>query len=97
MPHPNYANAWADYKRRRLAGWLVPLALLLASWGIHSFSASAPLALFVAAVVAWLGLQKWYESWPCPRCGKCFTEPGKAHIACANCGLDKATIPSGLQ
>ena len=88
----NYAEAWADFKRRRLIAWLVPAALLLASWGIKSISSQAPLAFFAAAVVAWLALQNWYERWPCPRCGKRFNEPGKANAACASCGLDKATI-----
>jgi hypothetical protein len=88
----NYAAAWADYKRRRLAGYLIPAILLLASWAIKPYSSQAPLALFVAAVIAWLGLQNWYERWPCPRCGKRFHEPGKVNKACANCGLDKATI-----
>jgi hypothetical protein len=92
MAARNYAEAWADYKRRRLAGWLIPAALLLASWGIKSFSSQAPLALFIAAVISWLALQNWYERWPCPRCGKRFHEPGKVNTACASCGLDRATI-----
>jgi ribosomal protein L37E len=92
MADQNYAHAWADYKRRRLVGWLVPAVLLLGSWAIKTYSSQAPLALFVAAVVAWLGLQNWYERFPCPRCGKRFTEPGKVSEACSNCGLGKATM-----
>lgn len=92
MPGNNYAAAWADYKRRRLYAYLIPAVLLLASWGIKSFSTQAPIALFIAAVIAWLGLQNWYERWPCPRCGKRFHEPGKVNDRCSNCGLDKATI-----
>ena len=92
MADKTYAAAWADYKRRRLLGYLVPAILLLASWAIKSYSSQAPLALFAAAVVAWLGLQNWYERWPCPRCGKRFHEPGKVNEICSSCGLDKATI-----
>jgi hypothetical protein len=88
----NYAAAWADYKRRRLFGYLIPALLLLASWAIKSYSPQAPIALFAVAVIAWLGLQNWYERWPCPRCGKRFNEPGKVNDHCAGCGLDKATI-----
>ncbi len=92
MADQNYAAAWADYKRRRLAGWLIPAALLLASWGINSFSSQAPLAFFAAAVIAWLGLQNWYERFPCPRCGKRFAAPGKVNDTCSNCGLPRATM-----
>ena len=92
MEEKNYASAWSDYKRRRLLAYLVPVILLLGSWAIKSYSAQAPLALFAAAVIAWLSLQNWYERWPCPRCGKRFNQPGKVNEQCANCGLDKATI-----
>ncbi len=95
MTGQDYTRAWADYKRRRLAGWLLPLALLLGSWGIRNVSDNAPLVLFVLAFVAWFALQAWYERWPCPRCGKRFTEPGKAHTSCTGCGLEKAAVAAG--
>ncbi len=90
MAEPDYARAWADYKRRRYISWFIPLGLLLLSWAMtKSESHELPLALFVTAVIAWLGLQNWYERWPCPRCGKRFNEPGKVNASCASCGLDK--------
>jgi len=88
----DYAAAWADYKKRRLIAYLVPAVLLLLSWWIRDYSHVAPIALFATAVIAWLGLQNWYERWPCPRCGKRFHEPGKVNQTCASCGLDKATM-----
>jgi len=91
-PAQKYAAAWADYKRRRLIAYLVPAALLVTSWPIRNYSKTAPIVLFAASIVAWWVLQGWYERWPCPRCGKRFTKPGKIHTICINCGLDKATM-----
>jgi hypothetical protein len=90
LADPDYARAWANYKRRRLIAWLVPPALLLLSWGATNMGMTqVPIALFITGVLAWLGLQNWYERWPCPRCGKRFNEPGKVNASCASCGLDK--------
>ena len=67
--------------------WLVPGLLLLASFGVKSYSSNAPLFLFVAAVVAYLVLQRRYERWKCPRCGEPFQRSGVVSGECAGCGL----------
>jgi len=85
----NYSAAWTDLRRRRLIAWLTPAALLLASWISGNFSRVVPIVCFVVAIVVWFPLQRWYERWPCPRCGERFTQPGSVHSACVSCGLER--------
>ncbi len=74
--------------------WLVPGLLLLASFAVKSYSANAPLFLFVAAGVAYFVFQARYERWRCPRCGERFQRAGRLAPECVACGLPKW---SGLQ
>jgi hypothetical protein len=101
VSHQTYESRWADYRRRRRILWMVPTTLLLLSWGIRSFSANVPLALFISAIAAYLVLLNWSERWPCPRCGERFHAKNGTGAECAHCGLPKWTPSSspgpGLQ
>jgi len=86
---PGYDQAWADYRRQRRAVWMWPGILLLISFAVKSLVPNAPLILFVAAVIAYMLLQRRYERWKCPRCGERFQRDGRVTAECAGCGLPK--------
>ena len=91
MNESPYAQAWADYRKRRKITWLVPAAVLLVSLEADKLSPQAPLVLFVSSFVLYFALNRWYEAWRCPQCGRRFVESRNAAggAECAGCGLAK--------
>jgi hypothetical protein len=84
-----HASVWSEYKWRRTLTWAIPLMLFVVAFTLGiSYVVTW---LFVAPIVAFAVLQMlWFQCWPCPRCGKPFTQP-KRDITyskqCRHCGL----------
>src|SRR5580698_3118595 len=80
-----YPAAWAEYRRRWLAAWAIPLTIVApcilgGRWRI----------LVVVAVIAYVPLYVRFVHWPCPRCGLQFTMPDRVlrrAKKCMYCGL----------
>jgi hypothetical protein len=80
---------WDEFRRRRRLLWLVPIGILLLSWGSKNFSSVAPVVLFALAIVAYVVLLSWSERCLCPHCGKRFQAPGSDGEQCSACGVRK--------
>src|SRR6202035_1551195 len=63
---PEYANAWASYRRRRL----VVFCLFFAAMLELRFAFFDPGLLFALSFVAYFFIAVWLANWKCPRCGQ---------------------------
>jgi hypothetical protein len=104
-PHPNYAAAWRDYRKRRLIFWAatfgyVPgVVILIAGVGLPiSAVTGIKLDYFVYSIAGgWLlaiVMASWREaSFKCPRCGNRFFSTWWHRIGyvrqCVHCGLPR--------
>jgi endogenous inhibitor of DNA gyrase (YacG/DUF329 family) len=89
---PEYPRAWAEYTRRWLAAWVLPLLLVICYVGSERVTGRHPwTGLLIAAFVTYLILYLRFVQWPCPRCGKRVTMPEAHRIVrakkCPYCGL----------
>ena len=87
-----YPHAWAEYTRRWLAAWVVPLFLVICYVGSEAVTGRHPwTGLLIAAFVTYVILYLRFVRWPCPRCGKRVTMPEAHRIVrakkCPYCGL----------
>jgi len=65
---PEYANAWASYRRRRL----VVFGLFFAAILEIRFAFFVPGFFFALTFVTYFFLAAWLANWKCPRCGQAF-------------------------
>jgi len=65
---PEYASAWASYRRRRL----VVFFLFFASMAEIRFAFFVPGFFFALTFVAYFFIAAWLANWKCPRCGQAF-------------------------
>jgi hypothetical protein len=65
---PEYASAWASYRRRRL----VVFFLFFASMAEIRFAIFVPGFFFALTFVAYFFIAAWLANWKCPRCGQAF-------------------------
>ena len=78
------APVWAEYRRRRTLTWALPLLLVVVAFAFSITTYYDGPWLFIAAIIALAVLKLlWFQRWPCPRCGKPFTQPKQ----CWHCGL----------
>src|SRR5260370_34104338 len=84
---------WAAYRRRRTLAWTIPVVLLIFAILKSSSGGSfvTPRIAFSAPIVAYAVLYLRFVRWPCPRCGKPFTQGQPYGLpyqkACQFCGL----------
>ena len=65
---PEYANAWASYRRRRA----VVFGLFFAAMIELRFAFFVPGLFFALTFVAYFFIAAWLANWKCPRCGQAF-------------------------
>jgi hypothetical protein len=65
---PDYARAWASYRRRRLAVFCLFFAAMLEL----RFAFFVPGLFFALTFVAYFFIAAWLANWKCPRCGQAF-------------------------
>lgn len=83
-------GVWGEYRRRRTLAWALPLALIVVAFALGITGDYNGPWLFVASPISLGVLQLWFQHWPCPRCGKPFTEPKRDLTyseQCRRCGL----------
>lgn len=83
-------DVWAGYRRRRTLTWAFPLKLMAIAFVLALTDSYNGPWLFIVAIITFGVLHVWFEHWPCPRCGKPFTNPKRDLTyskACLNCGL----------
>lgn len=81
-----YPAAWAEYRRRWLVAWAVPLTIVMS----YILSGGRWTVLLAAAVIAYVPLYLRFVRWRCPRCGQQFTMPDRVirrAKKCMYCGL----------
>lgn len=87
---PEYAHAWASYRRRRL----VVFCLFFASMLEIRFAFFVPGFFFALTFVAYFFIAAWLANWKCPRCGQAFFRAAFYRSLlfggrCFHCGLPK--------
>jgi hypothetical protein len=65
---PEYANAWASYRRRRLAVFCLFFGAMLEI----RFAFFVPGLLFALTFIAYFFIAALLANWKCPRCGQAF-------------------------
>jgi Zn-finger nucleic acid-binding protein len=85
------AAVWAEYRRRRTLTWTLPLVLIVVAFAFSITTHYGGPWLFIAAIITLTVLKAlWFQRWPCPRCGKPFTQPKRGLTyskQCRHCGL----------
>ena len=73
-----------------MLAWALPLALIMVAFAFSLTTHYDGPWLFIVAIIALAVLHLWFERWPCPRCGKPFTQPKRDLTyskQCQHCGL----------
>ena len=90
-----FSQAWAEYRRRWLAAFAIPLFFVTCYIisGVISADSRPWTGFLMAALVAYVGLYLGFIRWPCPRCGRRFSTPRSYGIwrstRCPYCGLSR--------
>jgi hypothetical protein len=88
--HDEPEAVWAEYRRRRTLAWAVPLLLLTGAFALSLSKLYSGPWPFMVPVIIFTALYFRFQLWPCPRCGKPFTETKRDLTfsrCCQNCGL----------
>jgi ribosomal protein S27AE len=86
---PEYANAWASYRRRRF----VVFCLFFSAMLEIRFAYFVPGLFFALTFVTYFFVAAWLANWKCPRCGQAFFRAAFFRSLfggrCFHCGLPK--------